>query len=261
MARRQAAVVHSISALGVGLLIGGVLGYAFMGTAHTVSAQVHCLKCLLATGLWPACLAGSRPAYQVSPQRAGCPACDKTGATLQRCSGTWLPFPCVIHNALVPLSSALGALANLLPRPGCWGGLPDCLLATPQGGQGSACTNPPPGTPSGPCTQVLQMGAGPQRVAGDLSTMATPDRQLHMMGGEWEVFQPRALSTKAAQQANVLQPSKAAEQATSVAGGQGLSLLQTAIVAELPWPRTGRTIHTVCTSNGSPYLNFQTRIM
>eukprot|EP00891_Asterochloris_glomerata_P007790 jgi/Astpho2/7790/fgenesh1_pm.00117_%23_7_t len=71
--------------------------------------------------------------------------------------------------------------------------------------------------------------------------MATPDRQLHMMGGEWEVFQPRALSTKAAQQANVLQPSKAAEQATSVAGG--------------------RTIHTVCTSNGSPYLNFQTRIM
>ena len=105
------------------------------------------------------------------------------------------------------------------------------------------------------------MGAGPQRGAGDLSAMATPDRQLHMMGGEWELVQPGALSTKATQQATVRQPTKAAEQATSVGDGRGLSPLQAAIVAELPWPRTGRTIHTVCTSNGSPYLNFQTRIM
>ena len=27
------------------------------------------------------------------------------------------------------------------------------------------------------------------------------------------------------------------------------------------YPSTGTTIHTLCTSNGSPYLNFQTRIM
>ena len=27
------------------------------------------------------------------------------------------------------------------------------------------------------------------------------------------------------------------------------------------YPTTGTTIHTLCTSNGSPYLNFQTRIM
>ena len=59
MARRQAAVVHSISALGVGLLIGGVLGYAFMSTAHTVSAQVRHLRCLLAAGSRPACLSGA----------------------------------------------------------------------------------------------------------------------------------------------------------------------------------------------------------
>ena len=91
--------------------------------------------------------------------------------------------------------------------------------------------------------------------------MATPDRQLHMMGGEWELVQPGAQSTQATQQANVLQAAKAAEQAMSAAQGQGLSPLQAAIVAELPWPQTGRTIHTVCTSNGSPYLNFQTRIM
>ena len=91
--------------------------------------------------------------------------------------------------------------------------------------------------------------------------MATPDRQLHMVGGGWELVQPGALSTQATQQANVLQPTKAADQATSVAEDQGLSPLQAAIVAELPWPKTGRTIHTVCTSNGSPYLNFQTRIM
>ncbi len=26
-------------------------------------------------------------------------------------------------------------------------------------------------------------------------------------------------------------------------------------------PTTGDTIHTLCTSNGSPYLNFQNRIM
>lgn len=27
------------------------------------------------------------------------------------------------------------------------------------------------------------------------------------------------------------------------------------------WPRRGRTVHTLCTSNGSPYTNFQNRIM
>ena len=27
------------------------------------------------------------------------------------------------------------------------------------------------------------------------------------------------------------------------------------------WPVSGDTIHTLCTSNGSPYLNYQTRIM
>jgi hypothetical protein len=27
------------------------------------------------------------------------------------------------------------------------------------------------------------------------------------------------------------------------------------------WPAVGSTVHTLCTSNGSPYVNFQTRIM
>jgi hypothetical protein len=27
------------------------------------------------------------------------------------------------------------------------------------------------------------------------------------------------------------------------------------------WPRTGNRVHTLCTSNGSPYTNFQSRIM
>jgi hypothetical protein len=27
------------------------------------------------------------------------------------------------------------------------------------------------------------------------------------------------------------------------------------------WPRTGNRVHTLCTSNGSPYTNFQNRIM
>ncbi len=34
-----------------------------------------------------------------------------------------------------------------------------------------------------------------------------------------------------------------------------------AVVAAAALPTTGDTVHTLCTSNGSPYLNFQLRIM
>ena len=34
-----------------------------------------------------------------------------------------------------------------------------------------------------------------------------------------------------------------------------------AVTVISPLPMTGDTIHTLCTSNGSPYLNFQLRIM
>ena len=177
------------------------------------------------------------------------------------CNLQWHLAACLCEHCSAPRPSIFSSWRISPPSASAWllGVLPECLLATPQGGQGGA--QPPPGKHLGACLQVLQMGAGPQRAAGDLSAMATPDRQLHMMGGEWERAQPGALSTNTTQQAIVLQPTKAAEQATSVADGQILSPLQAAIVAELPWPRTGRTVHTVCTSNGSPYLNFQTRVM